>query len=198
MHCWAEGKFSAGKQQAPSQSITCTRNGPANEQAHVTKASLLLRPVAQLPSCAPRSICITIHGGSGAAPQPNSWPLAKWIISPFCPHVWLAPLAYSSFSLHSRISCAGELQRHSKCSQFSPSPAVRFAREYMRPGKENENRSFGAEPLGREKFKETQGNEVGWYHLKVDLGTGVALNTGVCENAALDKLARGKKINIYI
>lgn len=147
LHCGAEGKVLGGKRQAPSQSIAGTHNGLANEQAHVTKPSLPLQPVAQLPSCAPPSICITIQGGSRAAPQLNSWPFAKWIISPFCPHVWLAPLAYSSFSPHPDISYAGEPQWHSRCSQLSPSPAIRFARVWKCPRKENGNRSIGAEPL---------------------------------------------------
>lgn len=121
----AEGEVLAGKWQAPAQSITSTHNSPANEQAHLTKPSLPLWLVAQLPSCAP---LFHLHGGSRATPLMNSWLFAKRIISPFCPQVWLALLAYSSFSSNLGISCAKEPQQQSRCSQLSPSPTIRFAR----------------------------------------------------------------------
>lgn len=137
----AEGKLSAGKWQSSPQSTGGTHNSLAKEQAHDTKPSFQPQPWS---SClpVPPSICITIHGRSGAAPQPNSWPLAKWIISPFCPHVWLAPFAYSSFFPHPGISCAG----NSRCSRLSLSPAIQFVRVYKYPGEENGNRSTGTEP----------------------------------------------------
>jgi len=98
------------------------------QQAQLTSKPTLQSPAyhfGQWPGCrpvlpTPPSICMAIHGGSGAAPQPNSWPFAKWIISLFCPHVWPAPLAYASFSPHPGISCAGELQRHARSSRLTP------------------------------------------------------------------------------
>lgn len=136
---------------------------------------------------APPSICITIHGRSGAAPQPNSWPLAKWIVSPFCPHVWLTLFAYSSFFPHPSIFCAG----NSRCSRLS--------QQYSSFGYTNiPVRRMETDPLRQNPHCEGSwecGNGVGCYHLQEDLGTGVTLNTGICGNAALHKL---EKKNPYI
>lgn len=52
------------------------------------------------------------------------------------------------------------------------------------------------DPLGQSPHCEggwERGNEVGCYHLQVDLETGVTPNTGIWENAALHKLGRKKK-----
>lgn len=54
-------------------------------------------------------------------------------------------------------------------------------------------RRMETDPLGQSPHCEgswERGNEVGCYHLQVDLGTGVTLNTGVCKNAALHKLEK--------
>lgn len=99
-------------------------HGGANERGRDTKPSLPLQPVAQLPSCAPLSVCIAVHG---AEEQPNSWPVAKWVTPALCPHAWRAPLACSSLPPTPGISCAGELQRHSRFSRLSPSTAMPVA-----------------------------------------------------------------------
>lgn len=80
-------------------------NGEPQPEASRVQATARLtsEPVLQSPAyrfgpaafpCPPPLHLHSLHGGSRAAPQLNSWPFAKWIISPFCPHVWLAPLAY--------------------------------------------------------------------------------------------------------
>lgn len=54
-------------------------------------------------------------------------------------------------------------------------------------------RRMETDPLGQSPHCEgswERGNEAGCYHLQVDLGTGVTLNTGVCKNAALHKLEK--------
>lgn len=54
-------------------------------------------------------------------------------------------------------------------------------------------RRMETDPLGQSPHCDRsweRGNEVECYHLQVDLGTGVTLNTGVCKNAALHKLEK--------
>lgn len=158
--------------------------GPGQGQAHGTKPSFQPQPWS---SClpVPLSICITIPGRSGAAPQPNSWPLAKWIISsPFCPHVWLTPFAYSSFF---------PPPEHLQCRELEVLPAQQLS---LLGNTNIPVMRMETDPLGQSPQCEggwERGNEVGCYHLQVDLGTGVTPNTGIWENAALHKLGRKKK-----
>lgn len=55
------------------------------------------------------------------------------------------------------------------------------------------------DPLGQSPRWEgswEHGNEVGCFPLQVDLGTGVTLNAGICESAALHKL--DKKVHFEV